>query len=499
MTAEKGIITAKTMAPMKVSKSNSPNEPLVLVIDQGGHASRASVIDRFGNIHNTGTAEINAIHKQNGHIEYDPITMLNSVELAINRAVKEIDIGLIKSAGLATQRSNVLCWHRNSGIPLSPIISWQDRRAEKWLAQKQIDMGWLHNKTGLFMSPHYGASKLHWCLTNIQAVQQAAETGNLAWGPMSSWLTHQLCIERPFLSDAVNASRTLLWTSESNNWSTELIKFFGLESGILPHCVPNQFEFGLLSIQGKYVPLRIVTGDQAAALFANGALNTHQAYITVGTGAFILNPGAARPCYLDGLLHSLVIHNSDSATYALEGTVNGAGSALDFYSQQFSLPNYINDLSQWLDRSKSPPLFINGHAGLGTPHMRASFTSRFIGGGGNEERMVAIIESIVFLLRWNFEIMTTLQPDIIEILIGGGLSRHDAFCQKLADLGLPVTRTSQSETTSHGLAFLLLKELGTGYKNLQLGKNTFSPGSNPGLIKRYQQWRSIMEDALQDD
>jgi len=481
----------------------------ILAIDQGGHASRALIMDQQARIHAQASVPISARPVSDGlasaHIEYEPEEMLTSLRQAIEQATESIDCRQIMAAGLATQRSNIICWDRHSGQSLSPIISWQDRRAHQWLMTKQAHSGDVHALTGLFLSAHYGASKLNWCLNNIDAVRRAHNNGSLAWGPMSSWLIYRLCREQTLACDAVNASRTLLWSLEQCDWSAELLKLFELPADGLPQCVANNHEFGTLEVNGHDIPLRLVTGDQAAALYAFGEPRSDNAYITVGTGAFVLNPGDRDAIIDDQLLSSIVNLDDHGPRFVTEGTVNGAGSALDYYAEHFNRPDYLDRLPVWLERSDDPPLFLNGYSGLGTPFMQADFPCRFIGDGDEINRLVAVIESIVFLLSCNLERMRVINPSIRNIVIGGGLARLDGFCQRLADLGLPVRRPAQVETTCQGLAWLLFQHLDEDAgrdiadqcrASLHTG-STFVPRENLQLGQRYQRWRQLMEDELQ--
>lgn len=476
---------------------------LILVIDQGGHASRTQIVDQSGDIHGYGEVAISASHNADGHIEYNPESMLASLLGAIKKATGQVDKRRILAAALATQRSNVICWHRETGQALSPIISWQDRRAHEWLAKKQDQATFVHNRTGLFMSAHYGASKLHWCITHINAVRQASLNNTLTWGPMASWLTSKLCRERPCVCDPVNASRTLLWSLQQQDWSPELLQLFELPDYGLPDCCANHYHFGNLDIEGHDIPLQLVTGDQAAALYAFGHPQTDNAYITAGTGGFVLNPCGQQAIIDEQLLSSIVLLDQNGPHFVHEGTVNGAGSALDYYAIQFGQSDYIHKFNSLLTHPGNPPLFLNGFSGLGTPFMRAQFQSRFIGEGDEINSLLAVIESIVFLLQANLERMQQLNPSLQRIIIGGGLARFDGFCQRLADMGMPVIRPAQTETTSQGLAFLLFHSLGKkpdlNNRLLACNSYTFTPQNNPALTRRYQQWRCAMKDALQHE
>ena len=103
------------------------------------------------------------------------------------------------------------CWDRNTGVALSPVISWQDRRNAEWLKQLEPRRDWIRARTGLVLTPHYGASKMRWCLDHLPAVRRAADANDLAMGPLASFIAFRLLSERPFVVDPANASRTQLW------------------------------------------------------------------------------------------------------------------------------------------------------------------------------------------------------------------------------------------------------------------------------------------------
>jgi len=477
---------------------STSGQKLYLAIDQGGHASRALVFDHQGQLITEDQYEIGTTRPDFDRVEHDAEEMVKSIKNVINHVIGKLGTSSnnIVAAGLATQRSNIVCWNRKTGAPLSPIISWQDRRAYKWIEQYTAHKEDIHSITGLYPNAHYGVGKLKWCLDNIPEVSSSYSEGNLAWGPMSSFLCHRLLDEKPFVADPVNASRTLLWDISRNDWSIELLNLFELPQGCLPRCVPSNYHFGTLSTGAHSIPMKIVTGDQSAALFAGGELEQNVAYITIGTGAFIFCLTGQQPIKSSRLLSSVVIRNDTDSIYALEGTVNGAGSALSWISIKTGLYRKIEKLSEWLFHDCSPPLFLNGVSGLGTPFWRPYFTPSFIGDGEDWEKAVAVIESIVFLLQLNLEEMRTSLPPPEKIIIGGGLSRFDGLCDRLANLsGLPVYRSEMHENTALGLAYLLADRPASW--PTQTGNHYFTPTETLSLQNRYKLWKKALLAAVE--
>ncbi|MBK8162447.1 MAG: hypothetical protein IPK65_04665 [Gammaproteobacteria bacterium] len=484
----------------------SAPDALYLCIDQGGHASRALVFDSRGNTVAAAHREARLRIHADGRMEYDAVELLDSVSAAVDAALADLGSARRRlcAAGLATQRSNVVCWDRETGAALSPVISWQDRRAARTVERLRDRAAMAHRITGLLLSAHYGAGKLRWCLEHIPAVAAALGAGRLAWGPMASYLLFHLARERPLYADPVNAARTLLWDIAHADWSEAMLGLFELPRAPLPEPAPNRHAFGTLDRDDAPVPLLVVTGDQNAALCADGPPAADTLYITLGTGAFVLRPtGAERPAS-HRLLHGVIFADRDATTYALEGTVNGAGSALDWLAAQHPASGIVNALHRWLDAGgdMQPPLFLNGVSGLGTPFMQPHFESRFIGAGGTAARAVAVAESIAFLLQMNIEEIGRLTPPAARIEIGGGLSRYDGLCRRIASLsGLPVRRGGRVETTARGLAFLLhaaTRDHGdaSAWGDAAPEAYTFPLHDDAALYERYLRWRTALREAL---
>jgi len=465
---------------------------LFLAIDQGGHASRAFIYNSEGELAAEAEHTLETFRPRNGFVEHDARQLLASIKNSINDAISQVDNPQdLVSAGLATQRANIVCWDKKTGEALSPVISWQDTRGREQLKDLKPSAVEIHMKTGLFLSAHYGASKLRWCLDNLQEVKSALKKDQLCLGPMSSFLVWHLTQERPFVSDPVSASRTQLWNIRQNNWDDELLDLFGVPRSLLPDCVPNRYKFGSIDLNELSIPLNLVTGDQSAAIFAHGKLDPETAYINVGTGAFLSRPTGSS--YVTGrrLLSSIVYQQDDEPQYVLEGTVNGAGSAVEWAEETFEIKKIWNKLPGWLKKVKKPPLFINGISGLAAPFWIPDFESEFVSEGDDRDKVVAVVESIVFLINSNITETSKHVPSPRLILITGGLSRLDGLCERLADLTrLQVHRPDETEATARGTGYLLAETPGSWPKKKK-GK-TFVPGTDRGIALRFRAWEEIM-------
>jgi glycerol kinase len=414
----------------------------------------------------------------------------------LQEAVGGVPVGVSDVAvGIATQRSTVVCWDRETGEALSPVISWQDRRNAAWLDELALDPADVHRITGLVPSPHYGAAKLRWCLDHLPAVARAQAAGRLCLGPLSSYLLFSLLEERPFVVDPSNASRTLLWDVETGDWSPVMLGWFGIPARCLPRCVSSRWAYGTLEVAGWPAAVEVCTGDQAAALFAQGPPRPDSLYVNIGTGAFIQRPADGTPPPAPGLLRSVAWRDDAGTLQVLEGTVNGAGSALDWLAERVGRPveELLGRAGDWLDEVEDPPLFINGVGGLGAPYWKPGCPVRFDGQGGVAASTVSVIESIAFLIQVNFEAMAAALGPAGRVVVTGGLARLDGLCGRLAELsGLPVERPAQLQATSTGLARLMSSRIDT-----DAGPSDVFKPPGPGRIReRYVRWRRAMEAAI---
>jgi len=216
-----------------------PEDALVLALDQGSHASRAVLFDAWGSQVAAARQPVGTRRTGDDVVEQDAGELLASLRTAALDVCESATLQgrRVVAAGLATQRSTVVCWDRRDGRPLTDALSWQDRRNAAWLAGLGAHASQVREVTGLPLSPHYGASKLRWCLDHEPAVRRAAADGQLAMGPLSSFLLARLVPGLPCVVDPANASRTLLYDPAALDWSDNLLALFGIERRHLPACV----------------------------------------------------------------------------------------------------------------------------------------------------------------------------------------------------------------------------------------------------------------------
>jgi glycerol kinase len=354
------------------------NDALLLAIDQGTHSTRALVFDAQGRAVAHASRPVTLQRFSPHKAEQSPVEILGSLQQVLQSVLDNplVDRSRIQAAGLATQRSSVIAWDRTSGTPLSPVLSWQDRRSAEAMERLAAQATLIREASGLQLSPHYGAGKLQWLLSRLPAVAEAQAAGTLVMGPLASYLLHHLTDNPAELVDHANASRTLLWNLRTRDWDERLLQLFSIPPAVLPECRPICADYGT-TLNGA-IPLQAVNGDQTAALHAQGSPRDDTVVVNIGTGAFVLLPvpdPGARP---DGLLAGISMSQDHATNYYVEGTVNGAAAALDWAQQRFDVPDLEDKLPDWLATYDAPGLFLNTVNGIGAPWWRSGPEPHFL-------------------------------------------------------------------------------------------------------------------------
>ncbi len=461
------------------------------MIDQGTLSTRALALDENGKILISASYNLTLQRHGSTLVEQDASEIIASVHEVVrtllgNSRVRRLGVA---AAGLATQRSSVVAWDKRTGEPLGPLLSWQDRRAAEWLTGLKPHAENIKERTGLQLSPHYGASKLRWYLDHLPAVKRAFTEGYLAFGPLASFLLFHLLRDRPLLVDHANASRTQLWNIQTLDWDPWLLDLFGVPLETLPLCRPICHNYGFLRTAD--IPMTAVNGDQTSAMYSLGQPRQDTAIINIGTGAFILILTGPKLIRQPALLSGPARSSEDFSEFIIEGTVNGAGAALDWAASQWNLPNITADLSSWLSREDEPPVFINTVGGLGSPWWQPGPSPTLLGNGEPWQRAVAVAESIVFLLQANLESIAEAGLAVSRLQVSGGLARLDGMCQRLAALSqLPVYRPAETEATGRGIAWLAA---GSPLRWPKPGRGRFfKPQTNHSLANRYRRFRHAL-------
>ena len=498
------------------------NENLYLAIDQGGQSSRIGIYTESGELICQFAAPC-ATHRHQPenssypYIEQDGKEILAGIRQCFSKVQAYLgkSVSQIKSASFAGQGSSLLCWDSKTGEPLTPVLSWQDIRGELYLQEIPLIHQQAQHITGLRVSPHYGASKIRWCLDNSEPVKKALLDNSLCIGPIVSFIFWHLLGEKN-LVDPGHAQRTLLWNLHNNDWDERLLELFNIPRSVLPECRFHNSDFGKLILGDNSILFAASARDQGASLFVNGMPDETACYINIGTGAFIQrvsnvlhapdgllvsplwipqnsfyneeNIESSPPCYL----HELV----DKPWYAWEATVNGAASAISYIQEHTNLDVTPEQIDAALKLTPQQDIyFLNAIGGLSAPYWRTDLLSEFSPGLSAQEKILTWIESVIFQIAVNIELMKK-SGGIHVVRISGGFSRSNAICQKLADIcELDVCRSDNVDATLQGAACMATGLSPNWKPEFQL--ETFLPQKNISLKKRFQVWQHAMQAWLQ--
>jgi glycerol kinase len=494
----------------------------VLALDQGTTSSRALVFDEAGTVLAVAQREFRQIYPRPGWVEHDPLEIWESQRdvaaeaLAALAATAKAGVtaGDIAAIGITNQRETVILWERATGRPVANAIVWQDRRtadACERLAREGLTPLFRY-KTGLVLDPYFSGTKLAWLLDNLPGVRAKAEAGRLAFGTVDTWLIWNLTggpHGGRHVTDASNASRTLLYDLRSGDWDDELLAALRIPRAVLPEVRSSSEVYGETTPElfGRPIPIAGVAGDQQAALFGQACLQPGMAKNTYGTGAFLLmNTGTQPVPSARELLTTVAWRIGDQTEFALEGSVFIAGAVVQWLRDGLGL---IRSSSEVTALAASVPdsggvVLVPAFTGLGAPHWDPYARGSLLGltrgtTAGHIAR--AALEGIAFQVA---DVIDAMRADsgvpLTELRVDGGAAANDLLMQFQADLlGVPVTRPHTLETTALGAAYLA--GLATGVwssledvaSHWQAGQ-TFEPNPDRGKVAAMRaRWNRAIE------
>ncbi|MEY4159528.1 MAG: glycerol kinase GlpK [Pseudomonadota bacterium] len=441
------------------------DDPLILVLDAGTTSVRAMLFTRRGEVRHMAQHALNQHYPAPGLVEHDAAEIWDKTLAAARQVVADVGgPGRITAIGIANQRETIIAWDRQSGAPLARALVWQDRRTAQACSvlKQQGHEPAVQAQTGLLLDPYFSATKARWLIDNDPAVKAAAQSGRLALGTVESWLAFKLT-GGLHISDASNASRTLLLALQGAQWDPGLCDLFGVPLDALGEVTDCAGPFGtsLPEWLGAAIPLTGMAGDQQAATIGQGCLAPGDTKATFGTGAFVLaNMGAIVPRSAHRLLGTVLCQIGGKRSYALEGSVFVAGSLIHWLRDSLGL---IASSAECEGLARSVPdsagvVLVPALSGLGAPHWRPEARGILTG--------LSFAATRAHLVRAALEAMATQTHDLAaafaadgagwqSLKIDGGMSRNDWMAQDLADiLNLAVERPAMVETTALGAAML---------------------------------------------
>jgi len=442
----------------------------VLAIDCGTTGVTALVVSEDGQVLSRGYQEFQQHFPQPGWVEHEPdeiwVAVLASCRIALEGHT-------VTAVGLTNQRETAVLWDRRTLQPPRKAIVWQDRRTTA-ICERLKDAGHeprVAELTGLRLDPYFTATKLTWLAENDARVWEGVTSGALAVGTVDSYVIARLSAGALHVTDASNASRTLLLDLRSGDWSDELCELFGVPRSALPQVVPSYGVIGRTdptAFLGLDLPIAGIAGDQQAALFGQGCYDAGRSKCTYGTGSFVLVNTGATPVLSGRLLTTVAWMGPDrSLTYALEGAIFVTGAAVQWLRDGLQVIGGAADIEALANQvpDSGGVVFVPALVGLGAPHWDPTARGAILGltrGTTRAHLARATLDAIAFEVRDVVDAMTSEAGVALPSLqVDGGASANGLLCQLQADqLGVAVQRPEVLETTALGAAFLA--GLGTG-------------------------------------
>ena len=480
----------------------------VLSIDQGTTSSRAILFDKSGQKIQIAQREVKCLFPNSGWVEADALSIWVSVMDVINEVLIKANLTIddVDAIGLTNQRETTVVWNKKTGMPVYNAIVWQSRQSadicEALNDQKEL----IHQKTGLLINPYFSASKVRFILDHIENGQKLAESGELLFGTIDSWIVYKMTMGKTHATDVTNASRTLLFNIHEMKWDEELCKLFNIPMCMLPTVRPSAYDYGELSFLRSDVHITGVIGDQQAALFGQTCFEAGESKNTYGTGCFLLvNTGDKPVLSKNGLLTTVAWQIGNEVTYALEGSVFIGGAVVQWLRDEMRLIHHSGDSEKVALESPSGEIYIvPAFTGLGTPYWDDDARGAVFGltRGTNKSQFVrAALEAIAYQCKDVVEVMQKeTNQKIKNLKVDGGATKNGYLMQFQSDILHTVIKLPRClETTALGAAYMAGLTSGY-YANLESIKkiHEYQAIYQPKMAKKeinrlYKGWKTAIK------
>ena len=488
---------------------------LLVAIDQGTTSTRAILFDVKGNVKFISQFEFKQYFPKNGWVEHNPNEIWLTTLKALRKVIKKAsDLkGNIISLGITNQRETTILWDKKTGKPVYNAIVWQDRRTQTYcekLKKRKYEKSF-RKKTGLFIDPYFSATKIKWILENVKDSKKLLKSNNLLFGTVDTFLIWKLTKGKKHLTEATNASRTMLFNINNNKWDKEILRKLNIPKNILPEVKNSADDFGITNkkIIGKEIPISAVLGDQQAAAVGQACFEKGSIKSTYGTGAFvIMNTGSKKIYSNNKLLTTICYRLNEKNTYALEGSIFIAGAGVQWLRDKLKLINNAYETEKIAKSKKNNDgvYIVPAFSGMGAPYWRPDVRGLITGLTRNSDwksLVRAVVESVAYQSYDLFNSMRKdgLKPRIIKV--DGGMVSNNWFSQFLSDIiNLNVIRPRVLETTALGVALFAGYQIGE-FKSLNQIKliwkkdRVFSPKLNKSLRNNLLQgWKLAIRKTL---
>ncbi len=438
----------------------------ILSLDQGTTSSRTIVFDDVANIVSSSQLEFQQYFPQSGWVEHDPMEILSSQLWTLKEAMQKVKftLGDKFTIGITNQRETVVAWNKKTGKPYYNAIVWQDTRTSNYCKELQgkgySDL--LKNKTGLVLDSYFSASKMNWIINNVPEAKIGLDNNELLFGTIDTWLIWNLTKGQSYVTDVSNASRTLLFNINSCQWDEELLSIFEIPLECLPEVKSSSDDFGFFEFNDQKIPINGVAGDQQAALFGQCCFEKGMAKNTYGTGCFMLmNTGDKKISSNNGLLTTIAWKINGKITYALEGSVFVAGSAIQWLRDGLQIiENASASEKLALEANPNNEVYVvPAFAGLGAPYWDMYARGGILGltrDSGIAEITKATLDSLAYQTK---DVLDAMMKDanipLTSLQVDGGACANNYLMQFQSDiLRTDIDRPICKESTALGVAFL---------------------------------------------
>nr|MBR6778366.1 glycerol kinase GlpK [Clostridia bacterium] len=456
----------------------------ILALDQGTTSSRVALVNEQEEIVSILSREFPQIYPEEGWVEHDPMDIWSSQYGVMMETVARSGVSVqdIVAIGITNQRETTIVWDKRTGKPVYNAIVWQCRRTADSIERlkKEGYEELIRQKTGLIPDAYFSASKLQWILDNVEGARERAERGELLFGTVDTWLVWKLTEGKVHVTDATNASRTMLFNVDTMSWDNELLELFHIPRQMLPEVKSSGEIFGYAKVGGVDIPIAGIAGDQQAALFGQGCYTKGEGKNTYGTGCFLLmNAGEERPRIENRLLVTVAAtREGQKPQYALEGSVFIGGAVIQWLRDEMRFFAESRDAEYYAKKvpDTGGVYVVPAFTGLGAPYwdMYARGTIVGITRGTKREHIIrAAQESIAYQSAdLVFAMEKEMGTPLKSLKVDGGASRDSFLMQFQADiLNAQVVKPLQHETTAIGVARLAGLTVGLWSSQEELAKN----------------------------
>ncbi|MER1984917.1 MAG: glycerol kinase GlpK [Solibacillus sp.] len=444
-------------------------EKFIMALDQGTTSSRAILFNKKGDVAYVAQQEFKQHFPKSGWVEHNAKEIWSSILSVIAKVLSENNLKAVQveGIGITNQRETTVVWDKNTGEPVYNAIVWQSRQTAGICAElKEAGHNELfRDKTGLLIDAYFSGTKVKWILDNVEGAREKAEAGDLLFGTIDTWIIWRLTEGAVHVTDYSNASRTLMYNIYELKWDEELLDILGVPSNMLPEVRPSSEVYGEIASKhffGHTIPIAGIAGDQQAALFGQACYEKGMVKNTYGTGCFMLmNTGEEAVKSEHGLLTTIAWGYDGKVTYALEGSIFVAGSAIQWLRDGLRMFRKSSESEAYAKRVEDTEgvYVVPAFVGLGTPYWDSDVRGAVFGltrGTSKEHFVRATLESLAYQTR---DVLAAMESDsdieLKTLRVDGGAVMNDFLMQFQSDiLAVPVERPAVNETTALGAAYL---------------------------------------------